>query len=456
MVVHFLKLTIALVVLIAAACGGMATEESAPVPLSPPPSPETRANATPTAGRPESGANASTPVATTAAHRLEDSRQEPEPTVGRNQSPDTEPTPPARSPGLAPERLRLEPLPHTGGFESPTNMLQTHDGRFWISEQEGRIWLLDGAQRGDDAVQEVLDIRDRVSSRRTEEGLLGMAFDPDNGQYLYVYYSASNPRRSVVSRFTVDADGSRVDTRSELVILEVGQPFANHNGGQIGFGPDGYLYIGLGDGGGAGDPLGNGQDASTLLGSILRIDVAESGPEKLYSIPPDNPFVHGDGRGEIWAHGLRNPWRFSFDLETGELWAGDVGQNRWEEIDLIERRGNYGWNVLEGNHCFRPRDECDTTGKAPPVWEYSLDGEPCSVIGGYVYRGETIPWLRGAYVFGDFCSGEVFGLRYVNGEVVEHARLIDTDLRIMSFAEDRGGELYLLSQESGIYRLAGR
>ena len=283
--------------------------------------------------------------------------------------------------------------------------------------------------------------------------MLGLAFDPANARHLYVYYSASRPRRTVVSRFTVTPDGGSVDSASELVILEVEQPYANHNGGQLAFGPDGHLYIGLGDGGSAGDPQGNGQDTSTLLGSILRIDVAGSVPGQPYDIPGDNPFAGGGGRGEIWAYGLRNPWRFSFDRETGELWAGDVGQNSWEEIDLIERGGNYGWNVLEGNHCFRPKNECDASGKIPPVWEYSLDGEPCSVIGGYVYRGGAIPWLTGAYVYGDFCSGEIFGLRYSDGEVQEHKRLADADVGIMSFAEGYDGELYLLSQRAGIYRL---
>ena len=171
------------------------------------------------------------------------------------------------------------------------------------------------------------------------------------------------------------------------------------------------------------------------------------------TIPPDNPFANGGGRGEIWAYGLRNPWRFSFDSETGELWAGDVGQNRWEEIDLIVRGSNYGWNVLEGDHCFGTRGACERQGTVPPVWEYSLDGEPCSVIGGYVYRGTAIPWLNGVYVYGDFCSGQVFGLRYVDGTAIEHKQLIDTDLRIMSFAQGVNGEIYLLSQKSGIYRL---
>jgi len=349
--------------------------------------------------------------------------------------------------------LGLEPVAATRMLRSPTNMVQAPNGKFWVTEQEGRVWVMDSLE---DGATLALDITDRVSSRRTEEGLLGLAFDPANARHLYVYYSAARPRRSVVSRFTVTQDGGSVDSASELVILEVEQPYANHNGGQLAFGPDGYLYIGLGDGGSAGDPQGNGQDTSTLLGSILRIDVAESMPGQRYDIPGDNPFAGGGGRGEIWAYGLRNPWRFSFDRETGELWAGDVGQNSWEEIDLIVRGGDYGWNVLEGNHCFRPRHECDTSGKVPPVWEYSLDGEPCSVIGGYVYRGTAIPWLTGAYVYGDFCSGEVFGLRYRDGAALEHKRLADTEVGIMSFAEGHDGEVYVLSQRAGIYQLISR
>ena len=387
---------------------------------------------------------------------------EPSPTIASPPSPNesrVSPTlPPSTSPLLtdAPplETLRLELLPTDRDFREPTNLVQTQSGRMLVTEQDGKIWAFDPAGPRVPAATELLDITDRVSSRRSEEGLLGLALDPADEQRLYVYYSAADPRRSVVSRFMLAADQSRVDPDSELVILEVEQPYANHNGGQIAFGPDGYLYIGLGDGGSAGDPLGSGQDTSTLLGSILRIDVSQAAPERRYAIPPDNPFAAGGGRGEIWAYGLRNPWRFSFDRNTGELWAGDVGQNRWEEIDLIQRGGNYGWNRLEGNHCFGVRD-CDPTGTVPPVWEYSLDGQPCSVIGGYVYRGSAIPWLQGAYVYGDFCSGEVFGLRYADGRVVEHQRLVDTRLRIMSFGEDDSGELYLLSQKSGMYRLAG-
>ena len=354
--------------------------------------------------------------------------------------------------------MQWEGLPGAA-LSSPTNLVPARKGEVLVAGQSGLILSLDepapDGGNGANSVIAFLDIRDRVSSRGSEEGLLGLALAPDNGGYFYVYYSAANPRRSVVSRFNYDSGAIRqpADPDSELVILEVEQPYPNHNGGQIAFGPDGYLYIGLGDGGSAGDPQGNGQDTATLPGSILRIDVAGATPERPYAIPPDNPFADGGGRPEIWAYGLRNPWRFSFDRETGELWAGDVGQNAWEEIDIIVRGGNYGWNVLEGNHCFRPREGCDREGRIPPVWEYSLDGEPCSVIGGYVYRGAAIPRLTGVYVYGDFCSGKVFGLRYDGKGVIEHEELADTGLRIMSFAEDKDGELYLLSQRGGIYRL---
>ena len=339
-------------------------------------------------------------------------------------------------------------------FQAPTNLVQMQTGQALITEQDGRIWISSGANLDDATVSETLNITDPVSSRRSEEGLLGLALDPSDDSLLYVYYSAARPRRSVVSRFTLASDRSAIDPHSELVILDVEQPYANHNGGQIAFGPDGYLYIGLGDGGSAGDPLGNGQNPSTLLGSILRIDVAQAAPGRPYAIPPDNPFASGGGRAEIWAYGLRNPWRFSFDRDTGDLWTGDVGQNRWEEIDLIRRGGNYGWNVLEGSHCFAIRDGCQREGMTPPVWEYSLSGEPCSVIGGYVYRGNAIPSLRGAYIYGDYCSGNIFALRHANGHVTQHAQLADTNLRIMSFAQDNAGELYLLTQKSGIHRLA--
>ena len=367
----------------------------------------------------------------------------------------TAPTLPSPSATSPPETLRLEPTLTTQPFQAPTNLVQLQSGRALVTEQAGRVWVFNELHPDPDTASEFLDITDRVNSRGSEEGLLGMALDPKNHRHLYLYYSAAKPRRSVVSRFTLAPGNSAADPDSELVILEVAQPYPNHNGGQLAFGPAGHLYIGLGDGGGAGDPQRNGQDTSTLLGAILRIDdVSQATPEQPYAIPPDNPFADGGGRAEIWAYGLRNPWRFSFDRHTGQLWVGDVGQNRWEEINLVRQGANYGWNALEGNHCFRARDGCQREGTVPPVWAYSLDGEPCSVIGGYVYRGSAIPWLYGAYVYGDFCSGNIFGLRYVDGEVVEHRQLADTGRRIMSFAEDNHGELYLLTQKSGIYRLA--
>ncbi len=366
-------------------------------------------------------------------------------------------TPPA--PAAPPlETLRLEPVLGGMEFESPTNLVQAADRRVFVSEQAGRVLMFDGSGLRDEHVfySVFLDIRDRVNDLGSEEGLLGLAFDPgfaDNG-YFYVYYSASGPRRSIVSRFAMkNSRPETADPDSELVILEVEQSYPNHNGGQLAFGPDGYLYVGLGDGGSAGDPQGNGQDPATLLGAILRIDVSQATAERPYIIPLDNPFADGGGRGEIWAYGLRNPWRFSFDRATGELWAGDVGQNRWEEIDLIAPGGNYGWNTLEGAHCFAPREDCEREGTVPPVWEYSLEGDACSVIGGYVYRGGTVPWLTGVYVYGDYCSGRVFGLRYDGGEVTAHQQLAATGLRITSFGQDNDGELYLLSQRSGIYRI---
>jgi len=286
--------------------------------------------------------------------------------------------------------------------------------------------------------------------------LLGLAFDPDyrdNGHF-YLYYSAAGPRRSVLSRFSNSPNDPNVaDPDSELVIMEISQPYGNHNGGQIAFGPDGHLYVGLGDGGKGGDPLGNGQDIGSFLGAILRIDVRYGCGNKNYCIPPDNPFIGIAGaRGEVWAYGLRNPWRFSFDKGTGILWVGDVGQNRWEEIDIVEKGLNYGWNVMEGAHCFSPSVGCNTVGLALPMVEYGhADG--CSVTGGYVYRGSNTPSLLGAYVYGDFCSGRIWGLRYDGVSITEHRLLVNSDLSITSFGRDLSGNLYVLSRDDGIYKL---
>ena len=331
--------------------------------------------------------------------------------------------------------------------------------RLFLALQPGQVLVFPDGQ-GVSLTTTFLDIVARVNDAGNEEGLLGLAFDPNYAvnDHFYVYYSASAPRRSVISRFSTSrGDANKADPDSEHIILEVPQPYSNHNGGHLVFGPDGYLYIGLGDGGKAGDPHGNGENTSTLLGSILRIDVDTIDIDGTYSVPPDNPFagVGGGVRGEIWAYGLRNPWRFSFDRVTGELWAADVGQDEYEEVDIIEPGLNYGWNTMEGAHCFRPPSGCDREGLEMPVMEYGREGG-CSVTGGYVYRGSRLPSLYGAYVYGDFCSGRIWALRHDGTQITEHLELVDSDLQISSFGEDRDGELYILSFDKKIYRLVPR
>ena len=341
-----------------------------------------------------------------------------------------------------------------------TNLVQPDDGSglIFVTEQRGVIHAF-APNQPQQGAHVFLDITDRVNRGGNEEGLLGLAFDPDyrNNGCFYVYYSAANPRRSVVSRFSLDQRIPAIAARqSEVVIMEVGQPFSNHNGGQIMFGPDGYLYIGLGDGGGAGDPQRNGQNLGTLLGSILRIDVSGLSASGDYEIPSDNPFVDTAGaRGEIWAFGLRNPWRFSFDTQTGLLWAGDVGQNTWEEIDIIVKGSNYGWNTMEGFHCYSQPGGCEQSGLALPVVEYD-HSEGCSVTGGYVYRGDKMPLVRGYYIYGDYCSGNIWALRYDGNAVTQNVLLAKSGLSITSFGEDLEGNLYILSREGGIYTLSMR
>lgn len=371
------------------------------------------------------------------------------------------PAAPIRPSGVQPlEMMEVERVFPSLSFARMTYLTHAGDGsgRLFVTLQPGVVMVFPNHPDAASA-DTFLDIRDRVSDKGNEEGLLGLAFDPkyaENGHF-YVYYSAAGPRRSVLSRFSVSPGSTAADPASELVLLKIPQPFSNHNGGQIAFGPDGYLYVGLGDGGRSGDPFDNGQDRSTLLGSILRIDVGTVGERGGYGIPPDNPFrAAGDGsRPEIWAYGLRNPWRFSFDLETGDLWVADVGQNQYEEVDLIEPGGNYGWNVMEGNSCFSPSTGCSTEGLIRPVVQYGRE-DGCSITGGYVYRGSRLPSLRGAYVYGDFCSGRIWALRYDGTVVSEHLELIDSELRISSFGLDESGELYILSFDEKIYRLAGK
>ena len=322
-------------------------------------------------------------------------------------------------------------------------------GLVYVLEQAGVIHRLDPAEPERSEI--FLDIRARVSRDRNEEGLLGLAFAPsfgENGRF-YVYYSAAAPRRSVLSRFEVGGGGLG-DAGSEAVILEVDQPYSNHNGGMIAFGPDGMLYVALGDGGSGGDPLGNGQNLGTLLGSILRIDVGQGAP---YVTPADNPFVGRPGaRGEIWAYGLRNPWRFSFDRETGELWTGDVGQDSVEEVNVVRRGANYGWNVMEGSSCFRAAS-CEAGGMEAPVAEYD-HRLGCSVTGGYVYRGERLPELQGVYLYADFCTGLIWGLRHDGERVMEQGQIAEAPFQIASFGEDEAGEVYILGFDGGVYTFA--
>jgi glucose/arabinose dehydrogenase len=353
-------------------------------------------------------------------------------------------------------QFELEPAFPNLSFNRPVDLQHPADGtgRLFVVEQPGVIKVFENSSATTTA-EVFLDIRDRVLFGG-EQGLLGLAFHPqfqDNG-FFYVDYTAADPRRTVIARYRVDPNNpNRADKNSELVVLEVLQPFTNHNGGQITFGADGFLYIALGDGGSAGDPEGNAQNRKTLLGSILRIDVDNPSGDKNYGIPEDNPFVNNSFgfREEIYAYGLRNPWRFSFDPVTGWLWAADVGQNKIEEIDLIEKGKNYGWNILEGTSCFDPPSGCDTTGLEPPIWEYDHSlGQ--SVTGGFVYRGPGVPELVGAYIYGDFISGRIWSLRYDGSGEPQNTELLNTDLSIASFGIDADNELYICAFDGKIYR----
>ncbi|NIM20195.1 MAG: glucose sorbosone dehydrogenase [Candidatus Latescibacteria bacterium] len=342
---------------------------------------------------------------------------------------------------------------HDLSFERPVDLQDPKDGsnRLFVVEQAGRIIVFENSPSVNSS-KVFLDIRGRVNDAGNEQGLLGLAFHPSytsNGHF-YAYYSATDSTR--LSRFQVSGgDPDAADPSSEKVLLSIYQPFSNHNGGQIAFGPDGDLYIAVGDGGGAGDPLENGQDQTSLLGSILRIDVDTGNP---FTIPPDNPYA-GNTQGfreEIYAYGLRNPWRFSFDPVTGWLWAGDVGQNAIEEVDIVESGGNYGWDVMEGSSCFEPSSGCDQTDLILPVWEYP-HSVGRSITGGYVYRGTAIPELVGAYIYGDFITGKIWALRFDGVNPATNTELIDADFNISSFGVDGDGEIYICAFDGKIHKL---
>ena len=330
--------------------------------------------------------------------------------------------------------------------------------RVFVVLQTGQIMVFPDESDASSATV-FLNISQRITDAGNEQGLLGLAFDPNyaaNG-YFYVYYSAAaGSRHAVVSRFSVSAnDPNSADPNSELIILQIPQPpaFNNHNGGMLAFGPDGDLYVGVGDGGSEGDPMGNGQNTSTLLGKILRIDVSNASVGHPYTIPSDNPFVGQSGsRGEIWAYGLRNPWRFSFDTSTGQLWVGDVGQDKYEEVDIVTRGGNYGWNTMEGFSCYSPATGCNTTGLQLPVIAYPHT-VGCAIMGGYVYTGESTPSLQGAYIYGDYCSGNIWALKYDGTSITYHAELVSGGPSISSFGVDPSGNLFALSSDGRIYQL---
>ncbi len=345
-------------------------------------------------------------------------------------------------------------------FTQPTDIQNAGDGtdRLFVSERQGRIRVFDNDPAAEEAPV-FLDISDAVISD-AEMGLLGFTFHPDfeeNG-FFYVVYNFPREEENFtrLSRFTADSpDHRKADPSTEVILMEVRQPFINHDGGQIAFGPhDGYLYIALGDGGNGGDPYNNAQNRKTPLGAILRIDVDNPAEGLNYGIPATNPFV-GDTNSlpEIWAWGFRNPWRFSFDPETGRMWTGDVGQERYEEIDIVEGGKNYGWRIMESRYCYVLPVDCDSTGMTSPVWGYDHSlGQ--SITGGYVYRGSRIPKLQGRYIYGDFVSGRIWGLDYVAEDNVSSTLLVDSNLFIVTFGLDENREIYLADYFGGrIYTL---
>jgi quinoprotein glucose dehydrogenase len=390
--------------------------------------------------------------------------------------------------------ISLKPVFEKLRDERPVWMSEAPDGsgRFFIVYQKGKIVIVKRGSDGGDA-KVFFDIEDRHPDFDNEDGLLSIAFHPGfttNGLF-YVYYNQKNredqhsqpqnyPFRSVISEFKISAeDADKADMISERIVLQVQQPFSNHKGGELLFGPDGYLYLGLGDGGAGDDPFGNGQNTATLLAKMLRIDVNTRATwgggrrqhELGYGFPIDNPFIHEsamDGFGahkEIFAYGLRNPWRYSFDRATGDLWVGDVGQDLWEEIDLVTKGGNYGWSVREGAHHFKPGP--DGARYIDPVMEYPHKPELLSeslfpdhtiglcVIGGYVYRGKQYPGLDGIYIYGDYNLGTIWGFRYDRDarKVTLQGKLLQQPDNIDSFAEDNDGELYALMQDGKILQI---
>jgi glucose/arabinose dehydrogenase len=348
--------------------------------------------------------------------------------------------------------------PVVSGLANPVDLQNAADGtdRLFVVEQQGLIRIVNNATI---VPTPFLDITSLVDFGG-EKGLLGLAFHPGYSQnrrfFLNYDRIVSGQMQTVIAEFlTLSTNSSQADPNSERILFTVNQPFPNHKGGQLAFGPDGFLYIGLGDGGSGGDPLGNGQNRQTLLGKMLRIDVDHTSPGLQYAIPADNPFLNGVDRGEIWAYGLRNPWRFSFEMSSGRLFCGDVGQDKFEEIDILQKGGNFGWNTMEGLHCFNPASGCNMNGLILPIIEYD-HSQGDAVIGGYVYHGPAIPRLSGTYLYSDFESGTIWGLTENSMGQWTRFQLIAGGRHISSFGRDEAGELYALDYSGTLLRIAAQ
>ena len=360
---------------------------------------------------------------------------------------------PDRSSGrTASHTMRLEQVGDR--FQSPVYVTApAGDQRLFVVEQAGRIRVV---KNGVAASAAFLDITSRVKSGG-EQGLLSVAFHPNYRSNGYFYIDFTDKHGDThIERFKVSANADVADSASSLLILKIGQPYANHNGGLVMFGPDGMLYIGMGDGGSGGDPKGNGQNRNALLGKILRINVSRTEP---YSIPVGNPYANGsEGKPEVWATGIRNPWRFAFDRAAGLLYIADVGQGEQEEVDVVQasRAGvNYGWNLMEGDACYRPSNNCNQSGLEMPALTYKHIANACSITGGFVYRGRRVPSIVGHYFYADYCAGWVRSFRYVNGTATDRREWTIPDIgHIVSFGEDSSGELYIVSEGGRIWRVA--
>jgi glucose/sorbosone dehydrogenase len=343
------------------------------------------------------------------------------------------------------------------GLDRPVGLVEPGDSRLFIVQQAGRIVIYDGVRV---LATPFLDISSLITpgiSGESERGLLGLAFHPhyaENGLF-FVYYTASNGDITLARYHVDNANRDRADASSGTIVLTISHSqFPNHNGGQLQFGPDGYLYLGPGDGGSGGDPFNHAQDRSQLLGKLLRIDV-DTLP---YRIPPSNPFVNTPGaRGEIWAFGLRNPWRFTFDRITHDLWIADVGQDLYEEVDFQPATSiggeNYGWRRMEGFHCFNPPTNCQDPSFTMPILEYSHDAGDCSIIGGYRYRGARYPRMSGIYFYGDYCTGTIWGATQQSDGTWSSQKLLSSRLKISSFGEDMNGELYVIDLNGVVYQV---